>query len=172
NHFAGPESIQFTTAPYDTSGVQTAPLLIGLHLGMPCALSGGDFLSGGDTAGNCVGVDSAKPWYTKFSVFQLPANEVIHVAFSKPVSANTIVMAKQCITSPAAGATGQATIAVEKLDADGACAGIVRGNVILQHRTSATTRSFQFVPDENFMLGKRYLVVICGSAGTHCAHSI
>src|SRR5699024_11371005 len=42
NHFAGPESIQFTTAPYDTSGVQTAPLLIGLHPGMPCALSGGD----------------------------------------------------------------------------------------------------------------------------------
>lgn len=172
NHFAGPKSFQFTTAPYDTSAPQTAPLLIGLHPGVPCALSGGDFLSGGNTAGNCTGVDSSNSWYMQYGVFQLQANKAIHVAFSKPVQSSTIKLANSCVTSPAASATGSATVAVEKLDDNGACTGVVDGTVVMHHRADSSTRDFKFVPDEQLSPGARYLLVICGDSGSHCTRSI
>lgn len=150
---------------------QTAPFITAIQPGLPCALdpASGDFLSGGNTAGYCLGDDrSSSAPSAIFPVFELPANNSIKAQFTKPVKTESIQLADACLTGN--GGAGGGSIAVQRMNgAD--CDGVVPGTIVLPQADEALARSFQFVPDEPWQDGQRYWLVICGDQQDQCSAS-
>ncbi len=178
-----PGEFEFRTAPYvpalpdsittDSGGrvnnvTQTAPFITAIQPGLPCALAGGNFLNGGDTAGYCVGDeqdgDAASP---AFPVFSLPANRPVQMQFTKPVKTATIQLAESCLTGNG-GSAGGASGAVQRMDG-ASCEGVVSGKIVLPQPDAPLARSFQFVPEEPWQEDRRYWLVICGDEHDQCS---
>lgn len=176
-----PQSYQFEDQNGDTATAskgniaQTAPFITAIQPGVPCALdpAGGDYLSGGATAGYCLGDqrDSSRP-SAVFPVFKLPANQPVKVQFTKPVEAASIKLANSCLTGGGgSGSVAGASIAVQRMDGSGGCEGVVAGGLTLPQPNRALTRSLQFVPDKPWQTGQRYWLVICGDDHDQCSSS-
>lgn len=150
---------------------QTAPFITAIQPGLPCALdpASGDFLSGGDTAGYCLGDDrdSSAPSAT-FPVFDLPANQPIQAEFTKPVQTDSIQLADACLTGN--GGAGGGSIAVQRMNGAN-CDGVVPGRIVLPQGDSDLARSFQFIPEEPWQADQRYWLVICGDTQDQCSTS-
>ncbi|MFC3102740.1 Ig-like domain-containing protein [Salinisphaera aquimarina] len=173
------QTIAFTTEPQvETS--PTPPLLGTLSPGIPCALEGGDFNSGGDTAGHCVGDDPGMDAdgndiaSDDFPVFTSPANVSVDGFFSKLVDSDSIVLANGCLTAGSGDANSNAgaTVAVQQMNGSGQCVGAVPGEIALANQGDALTRGFSFRPSEDFQPGTRYWIVVCGTDGSSCSNQI
>jgi hypothetical protein len=150
-----------------------------------------DFRSGGNTAGRCVGDDPdigdqypapndpdviasgavppslQVPGPTSvnvvYPVFSQPANVSVDGYFSKPVKADTIKLANGCLVGGSGNTNSDATIAVQTMDGNGNCTGVVPGSVATLTPGSSLTRGFSFKPEAGFVSGRRYWIVLCGS---------
>ncbi|WP_353225404.1 Ig-like domain-containing protein [Salinisphaera hydrothermalis] len=166
------QTISFTTEPLvDTH--PTPPILGELTPGVPCALSGGDFASGGDTAGQCVG-DAGNNTTNPLSVFTSPANVPVNASFSKFVTKSSIKLADGCLTggSGKANTVNGATVALEQVDGSGQCVGTPAAAIGFANRDGDTTRGFSIAPVNNLESGSRYEIVICGTENSVCSASI
>lgn len=147
--------------------IETAPFLTTLYPGLPCALTGGNFKTGGDTAGYCTGSDqSSSAPMRKWGVFKLPANRAVHMVFSKPVQSSSIVLANGCLTATdgvAAPASNNGSVAVQIMDSSGQCTGVVDAGVLLPHPDYPYTRALSIRPANPWQPGQRYWLVVCGS---------
>lgn len=178
----------FTTAPLvvgnDDIVVETAPFIGSISVGLPCALQGGNFADGGDMAGRCVGdkpepeptvydiplpdadpvVANASPSLT-YPVFENPANVDLDIYFSKYVQSDSIDLADGCLIggNGSQNSNSSATVALQRVDANGACEGVVDGRIALLSQKGSLTRGFSFRPEGHFEPGERYWLVICGS---------
>ncbi|WP_123630952.1 Ig-like domain-containing protein [Salinisphaera orenii] len=176
---AGPsQSIDFRTEPLIETE-PTAPLLGTLTPGIPCALEGGDFMSGGDSAGHCVGdnpgndEDGGDAASEDFPVFDNPANVAIEGFFSKLVESDSIVLADGCLVNGSGNTDADATVAVQRMDDSGQCVAAVEGEIALANRGDDLTRGFTFRPTRDFEPGARYWVVVCGGDGASaCSNRI
>ncbi|MGB7756657.1 MAG: Ig-like domain-containing protein, partial [Salinisphaera sp.] len=149
------QTLTFTTEPLvDTQ--PTPPILGELTPGVPCALSGGDFTSGGDTAGQCVG-DADNNTTNQLSVFSSPANVPVNASFSKFVTKSSIKLANGCLTggSGAANTVSGATVALEQVDGSGQCVGTPAASIGFANRDGDTTRGFSIAPVNNLESGSR-----------------
>ncbi|HEU0195878.1 MAG TPA: Ig-like domain-containing protein [Nevskiaceae bacterium] len=166
------ETQTFSTKPYVTA--RPAPAFVTtINPGLPCALTGGDFLTGGNTAGYCtgdLGPDADASKRQVFGVFKMQANVPVTAYFTKPVKSATIVAANGCLTAGSgAQATNNPSFALESVDSSGQCTGVVPGGVLLAHPNAADTRWFEFTPLQPLTIGQRYWLVICGGAsGSQC----
>lgn len=179
NAFGPGQLIAFTTEPSVDSS-PAAPLLGTLTPGIPCALEGGDFRSGGDNAGHCVGDmpgqdDEGNDLASNdFPVFENPANVAVDGFFSKLVASDSLVLADGCLTSGSGdgNSDNNATIAVQRMDGSGQCLGAVPGELALSNRDGGLTRGFSFRPTQPFEAGSRYWIVVCGADGNSCSNQI
>ncbi|WP_353250180.1 Ig-like domain-containing protein [Salinisphaera sp. T31B1] len=179
NAFGPGQTIAFRTEPQVATD-PTPPLLGTLTPGIPCALEGGDFTSGGDNAGHCSGDmpgtddDGNSLPSEDFAVFQNPANVAVDAFFSKLVASDSIVLANGCLTSGSGDANTEtsATVAVQQMDGSGQCVGAVDGEIALANRDGDFTRGFSFRPAQPFEAGMRYWIVVCGTDGSSCSNQI
>jgi len=182
NPAGGPgQSIRFTTEPLVDNDAREAPVILGeLTPGVPCALEGGNFMSGGNTAGRCVGSDSSDTTATQdddadsmdggmvtadYPVFQNPKNVSINLSFSKFVQRDTVVLADGCLTqgSGDGNSNGDATLALERIDASGQCIGTPEASLAFLNTNDETTRGVTIRPVEELEEGARYWIVVCGN---------
>lgn len=178
NMTGGPkQTIKFTTEPLPGRR-PTPPILGELSPGIPCALAGGDFSSGGDTAGNCTRDadhrNDADADVRPYSVFKSPANVPVTAALSKLVPKDSIKLADGCLTGGSGDANKVvgATVALEEIDGSGQCTGVPDADMAFANRHGDMTQSFSIQPVENLKAGSRYLIVICGSDGSACSNTI
>lgn len=165
-------SQSFTTAPYATTA--PAPVFVTtINPGLPCALdpASGDFTTGGNKAGYCLGDNPASGNHQVFNVFPLQANLPLAAYFTKPVESATIVAADGCLTAGSGPAATKGSFAVETVDASGQCTGVVDGAIRLAHAGASTTRFFHFLPAQNLEVGQRYWLVVCGTQNSVCSTS-
>ena len=189
NPAGGPgQSIRFTTEPQVFNEAMQAPVILGeLTPGVPCALEGGDFMSGGDDAGRCVGSEPADASgmdddddsdsmaggmlaasaTTDYPVFQNPKNVSVNVSFSKFVQRDTVVLADGCLTSGSGddNSNNNATVALERIDGNGQCVGVPEASLAFLNTNDDTTRGFTIRPVQELTEGARYWIVICGNDG-------
>ncbi|WP_423823237.1 Ig-like domain-containing protein [Salinisphaera sp. SPP-AMP-43] len=162
------QSLRFTTEPLvDTAA--TPPILGELSPGVPCALTGGDFTSGGDTAGRCVG-DADNDTTRALAVFTSPANVPVNVSFSKLVAKDSIVLANGCLNGD--NDVDDATVALERIDDSGQCTGVPTARVAFANRDGEATRGFTIRPANDLAVDARYRIVLCGTEGALCSSSI
>lgn len=173
NALGASASQTFTTRPYDT-GTPAPVYITTVNPGLPCALdpASGDFTTGGNTAGYCLGdMPSGGDAHQVFNVFPIQANLPVAAYFTKPVKASSIVPADGCLTPGTGTAATKGSFAVELVNASGRCTGVVPGAVTLAHVGAAATRRFQYIPDQPFVQGQRYWLVICGTKNSACSTS-
>ena len=174
---AGPRlTMNFRTEPQVTT--DSAPPLLGtLSPGVPCALEtdnvNDSFLTGGDTAGNCVGSSTTDAPFN-YPVFENPVNVPVDAVLSKFVDASTIVLADGCLTagSGQANAVEGASVALQQMDANGQCVGAVDAAIALANPGDAQTRSFTIRPTDYLEAGTRYWIVVCGTEGDRCTQGV
>ena len=181
---------------------QTAPYVTALTPGMPCSLqtsstdSMSDFMTGGNIAGRCAGdtpraQDTTYPALAfgagsepltvpaspaiEYPVFKQPANQAVTAYFSKPVRSDSLQLANGCLVGGSGNSNDNATIAVQRIDSNGACTGIVEGELSILGGHTELTRGFTFKPAAPLTPGQRYWTVICGSTdslfedGSNCS---
>ncbi|MCH8503010.1 MAG: Ig-like domain-containing protein [Ectothiorhodospiraceae bacterium] len=119
-----------------------APQLLGINVGVPCALVGGNATSGGDIAGRCRGGRSSD---VLLEVFEQPADRAVEVYFDRPVDLESMVPA---------GACGAGTVRLERVDGNGQCSGPV---ATVMDRDE---RSVRLRPVRPLSVGERYQLVI------------
>ncbi len=165
----GQVSQTFTTKPYVTSPVAPA-YITAINPGLPCALdpASGDFRTGGSVAGYCLGDTPAGGQHQVFGVFPQQVNQPLAAFFTKPVKSATIMPADGCLTAGSGAAATHGSFALETVDGAGQCTGVVPGAVALAQPGRATTRFFQFVPDQLLTVGQRYWFVVCGTQNSAC----
>lgn len=170
NTAGGPgKTITFTTEPQVSNN--PAPALLGeLSPGVPCALnSAGNFRSGGDSAGQCMG-DAGNGTTNNLPVFKSPANVPIDAAFSKFVKRDSVVLADGCLNS--GNTVSGATVALEKVDSSGQCVGVPKASLVFPNRDGDMVRAFSIRPVDNLTVGSRYWIVVCGNGGSTCTNTI
>ncbi|HET7312936.1 Ig-like domain-containing protein [Salinisphaera sp.] len=164
-------TIGFTTEPLVDNN-PAPPILGELTPGVPCALTGGDFNSGGDTAGQCVG-DAGNGTTNPLAVFTSPANVPVTATFSKFVAKDSIVLADGCLSGGGdANEVAGATVALERVDGSGQCMGTPAAAIAFANRDGDTTRGFSIRPVHNLTVGDRYQIVICGTDNSACSSTI
>lgn len=142
-----------------------APPVIGSIMpGLPCALEGGNFQTGGDVAGHCVGDNPPDGSSISYPVFNFPANQTVDIFLSSFVKTDSIVLANGCLVGGGNAAT-KGTFAVQHMDGNGNCLGVVEGKLVPTNLGAAKTRGFTFRPANGFKVGERYWIVICGTDG-------
>lgn len=178
NTAGGPKNtIKFSTEPVPDRR-PTPPFLGELTPGVPCALDGGDFASGGDTAGNCARDDAHKNDddvdVAAYSVFKSPANVPVVASSSKLLSKDSIKLADGCLTSGGGDSNDVdgATVALEQVDNSGQCTGTPDADIAFANRNGDRTKSFSIEPTNDLEVGSRYQIVICGTEGSACSHTI
>lgn len=174
NTAGGPgNTIKFTTEPQVTAN--PAPVLLGeLSPGVPCALnSNGDFSSGGDNAGQCMG-DADNGTTRDFAVFKSPANVPVSASLSKFVERDSVVLADGCLTSGSGSrnTVSNATVALEQVDSSGQCVGVPQASLVFPNRDGDKVRAFSIRPVGNLDVGSRYWIVVCGNDGSTCTSTI
>ncbi|WP_006915022.1 Ig-like domain-containing protein [Salinisphaera shabanensis] len=165
-------TMNFRTEPQVAT--DSAPPLLGtLSPGIPCALEtdnvGDSFVTGGDTAGNCVGSSTDNAAFN-YPVFQSPVNVPVDAVLSKFVDASTIVLADGCLTAGSGEGNGVegASVALQEMDGNGQCVGAVDADIALANPGDAQTRSFTIRPTDYLEQGTRYWIVVCGTEGDRC----
>jgi len=138
-------NLSFATPPLLSSDVPTT--ITAVHPGAPCALTAGDATS----PGRCAGSDSADDVYQPFT---LAANDPIEVAFSGPLRRTSVTRGTACNTG---------SFRVEEIDGAGGCVGAVPGTMM------ARDRRITFIPDQPWVAGKRYRLVIVSGSDTGCS---
>lgn len=114
--------------------------------GVPCALEGASTA----TAGRCrAGDDDDEP----YAPFTLPADQPVELHFHQPLDRSTVALGAAC---------GTGSVRIERLGADGACAGAVPGRLIVGERAVV------FWPDGGWEPGARYRVVARGGGDEDC----
>ena len=181
NQAGGPgQSIRFTTEPQVDSDDMQAPVILGeLTPGVPCALEGGDFMSGGNDAGHCVGTDNenddemVEDLGIDYPVFQNPKNVSINVSFSKFVERDSVVLADGCLTGGGdSNSVDGATVALQRMNG-GQCVGAPEASIAFLNTNADVTRGFTIRPVEELEEGARYWIVVCGDDGdSNCSATI
>ena len=123
------------------------PTALGIHPGVPCALTGAT----ATTAGRCAGGAGADQLYRPFT---LPANEAVQVVFDKSLVGSTITLGAACNTG---------SVRVEQLTAGGTCTSVVAGTVIRRDRSLA------FIPDQPWVDGTRYRFSLVSGGNDSCS---
>ena len=165
---AGPGlTINFTTEPQVEAS--PAPVLLGtLTPGIPCALEGGDFQTGGNQAGNCIG-SSQEDAPFDYPVFTSPADVPIDAVFSKFVQTESVVLADGCLTAGngAMNTRQGASVALQEMDG-GQCVGTPPAELAFANIGDDRTRSFTIRPIGALQGGTRYWIVVCGDGNDQC----
>jgi len=128
-------------------GTSAPPTALGIHPGVPCALTGAT----ATTAGRCAGGAGADQLYRPFT---LPANESVQVVFDKSIVGSTIALGAACNTG---------SVRVEQLTAGGTCTAVVAGTVIRRDRSLA------FIPDQPWIDGTRYRFSLVSGGNDSCS---
>jgi hypothetical protein len=127
-------------------GSNAPPTVLGIHPGVPCALTGAT----ATTAGRCSGGAGGDQLYRPFT---LPANEAVQVMFDKSIVASSIALGAACNTG---------SVRVEQLTAGGTCMAAVAGTVIRRDRSLA------FIPDRPWTDGTRYRFSLISGGDGNC----
>ncbi|HEX8111848.1 MAG TPA: Ig-like domain-containing protein, partial [Kofleriaceae bacterium] len=126
-----------TTAP---------PMLVSVHPGAPCALTGG----GATTPGHCRTSTTAGDDYHPFS---LAANDAIDVRFTQSLAPTSVTRGTACNTG---------SVRIEELDGAGGCVAPIAGTLRLRDR------AVSFVPDQPWQAGKHYRLTLVSGADDSC----
>ncbi|ASK36033.1 hypothetical protein CEK62_17400 [Alcanivorax sp. N3-2A] len=136
----GDNTLTFSLPEYvreaDGESVVRGPFAVTVYPGFPCASStatAGDISDG--FQGSCVSSspESEQVELDRLPIDPLPANRPIRVRFSQNIDPATLVLGESCDTG---------TVRVERVDANGACQGVVDG-VLLRE-----ARALTFLPDQ------------------------
>ncbi|MEJ7600788.1 MAG: Ig-like domain-containing protein [Kofleriaceae bacterium] len=138
NPLAATMPLGFSTPRLQGTGVPLT--IVSLRPGAPCSLTGGRCSGGRDS-------DEV------YRPFELAANEPIDAVFSQPITPASVTLGASC---------GTGSVRVETLDAGGACSGVVAGTLIRRDR------SLSFVPDEPWVVGKRYRLALVTGGNEGC----
>lgn len=139
-------TLSFTTA-ITSAAPAVPPIIKAMTPGAPCALSGGTATSPGRCA---AGQASDAP----YQPFTLPANRDVRVIFSQPIAPDSLTLGAAC---------DQGSVRVERLDAAGGCAGVVRGTLVKRDR------ELRFLPNAPWAPGTAYRVTLVAGANGTCA---
>ena len=149
NYLSAPEEIEFSVPAYVTSNAHP-PIVTAVYPGTPCALTGGDFASGGQTAGHCSGGLAEDD---NHEVFQIDPGRSLEVYTSQPIKVDSVIMGSSC---------GEGSLRVERVDEAGACLEAVKGTVFIKDR------NIRFVPSGDWKVGERYHLTIVAGSDTNC----
>jgi hypothetical protein len=144
-----PGMFVFSTPNLSDAG-PTAPLLLALFPGAPCALTDATDSS----PGRCVGGTSPGDGGDDYLPFTLPADRAVQAQFDMPMDPSTMVLGQSC---------GHGTVRVEEMTSDGACQGAVQG------RMTVGERSFSFVPNQPWTPGQSYRLIVVGGSSAACS---
>ena len=136
-------TLSFSTPVYSLQN-PTAPILLTLIPGAPCALSGAV------APGSCAGGQSTDPSYLPFT---LESNRSIVAAFSQPMDPTTLLLGTTC---------GTGAIRIEEDDANGDCLQPVPG--VLQ----LSDRGFRFTPNVPWTPGASYVMTLVAGPDSNC----
>lgn len=167
-----PETLAFRTEPQVESN--PAPALLGaLTPGIPCSLDGGDFMGGGNNAGNCAN-NTDNGTAPDYPVFTSPVDVPVDGIFSKYVNTDSVVLANGCLTAGSGDANDvpSASIALQEMNGSGQCVGTPDAELAFAgDRNDVQTRAFTIRPVEALKSDSRYWVVVCGADGTDCVNN-
>ncbi|HEU0037378.1 MAG TPA: Ig-like domain-containing protein [Kofleriaceae bacterium] len=138
------QTLAFSTPTLFSTGVPLTALAT--HPGVPCALTA----ASGGSPGRCAGGLDSDDLYHPFT---LAANEPVEVVFSQPPIPSTIALGTACDTG---------SVRIEEVDAIGTCIATVPGTLLVRGR------SLQFVPDEPWVVGRRYRAALISGGDGSC----
>ncbi|MFZ5444394.1 MAG: Ig-like domain-containing protein [Myxococcota bacterium] len=138
-------ALTFQTATLSTAA-PAPPIVTAAFPGAPCALVRASSTAPGSCAG---GKNSDAPYLP----FTLAANLDARVQFSQPMNAASVTLGTTC---------GSGSVRVERLDAAGACVGVVRGTLRVEDR------QLRFTPDAPWTAGTRYRLTLVGGNNDSC----
>ncbi len=144
NALVAPAPLSFATPRLVSTNAP--PTVLGIHPGVPCALTGSTATAAGRCAGGAGGDQLYRP-------FTLPANEAVQVVFDKSVAMNTVALGAAC---------GTGSVRVELLTAGGTCMSAVAGTLIRRDRSLA------FIPDRPWAAGARYRFSLVSGGDDNC----
>lgn len=151
-------SVTWHMPSYSVEDPPYAPQLMSLRPGVPCALVGGDWESGGNSAGRCDNGPGGPTDETTFDVFLARGADVIEAHFTKPMNKNTLVMAPACPDAYNAEEGEEedpnVSIRIERIDEEGVCQEAVAGLLRVGER------SFTFVPDRPWQNDQLYRLTL------------
>lgn len=144
----GGNTLSFNLPEYvredDGDPVVRGPFPMTVYPGFPCAssaASAADISAG--YQGSCVSSspENEQVELDRLPITELPAERPIRVRFSQNIKPDTLVLGESC---------GQGSVRVEKVDANGACTGVVDGELKLE------ARAFTFLPEQPWEQGTLY----------------
>jgi hypothetical protein len=140
--------LSFSTAN-TSAAAAVAPILTVLVPGAPCALVGATATSPGHCAGGKDTDDGYQP-------FTLPANRDVHMYFDQSIDPATLTVGAAC---------GQGSVRIERVDADGRCAGVVPGTLVTRDRAA------RFAPAAPWQAGAAYRLTLVAGPDATCGPS-
>lgn len=133
----------------DNATVRRPPIALLVYPGYPCAVEAGTRNIGAGIQGRCAGGK------TTDDLLPLPLIEPllpIAASFSQELNPASVKLAGSC--------GGAGSVRVERVDASGACLGVVPG------RLTVRPRELQFMPDQPWVAGQYYRYVLRSSGST------
>ena len=136
--------VAFTTSSIASTGDPIA--ITASHPGVGCTLTGATTTS----PGRCIDGQATDDLYHPFS---LGSDEPAEVAFDQPVVPTSLTLGTACNTG---------SVRFEEVDASGTCTAAVKGSLSIRER------SFQFIPDVPWGVGKTYKMTLVSGSNSTC----
>ncbi|MEO8845647.1 MAG: Ig-like domain-containing protein [Kofleriaceae bacterium] len=144
NPLAPPNPLAFSTTTITSTDNPVA--VTASHPGVGCALTGGTATS----PGRCVDGAGTDDLYHPFTI---AADEPAEVAFDQPVVPTSLTLGATC---------GTGSVRFEEVSSTGTCTAPVKGTIIVHER------SFQFIPDVPWVVGKTYAMTLVSGNNSNC----